>query len=588
MQLRPDQQKLSGEIDADWEAGRKVVLAVAPTGFGKTVLFSDKVRNADVPTVVIAHRQELVAQMSLTLGRNEVEHRVIASDKTRQVIERLHMKHLGRRWINPRAPHAAAGIDTLIRVPDGDAYLASVRFWVGDEGHHFLKANKWGRGVAKLGPQSISEQARGLLVTATPGRADGKGLGSHADGLADSMVLGPPMRHVINAGNLTDYKLHAPPPSGREINYAELPIGSGGDYQEKPMIDAVKKSSIVGDVVQSYLRIAPGQRGITFAVDLEHARTLAQAYRDAGVPAEVLSSENDPIYRAEVMRRFAEGIVLQLVNVDILGEGTDVPACSVVSMARPTCSFSVYGQQFGRALRLMVSAMLMARWGGMTPDERKFWISGSEKPVAHVIDHVRNWERHGLPDAPRRWSLDRRERASRSSAPDDAIPLRTCLHKNEETELICTAVYERTLGTCPECGHSPTPSGRSMPEEVDGDVLELDPAFLARLRGEAESLVDPAETPSFLSGVAALGFQKNHRERKYAQIELADVIALWGGWQNSLGRDDHEAYKRFYFRYGIDVATARTLGRADAQALANRVRDELISNNVVSSSYIGG
>lgn len=581
MKLRPDQSELLGRAHAAWSAGKRVVMVKAPTGWGKTVLFSNELLQRDGPRVAIAHRRELVAQMSLTLARNGVEHRIIAPDSTRAMIERLHMTRVGRRYVRNNAPVAAVGIDSLRLAPENDPYLRSVKFWVGDEGHHFLKDNKWGKGVAKLGtPDTI----QGLLVTATPGRADGKGLGSHHDGLADELIIGPELRDVIDAGNLTDYRLHAPPIKNLDLSPESVPLSAGGDFSPKPLAAAVHRSSIVGDVVSAYLAIAPGQRGITFAVDVDHAKELAEAYRAAGVPAAMLSAESDPGYREMVMRQFAQGELLQLVNVDILGEGTDVPACSVVSFARPTCSFGLYVQMFGRALRLMIGEELMARWGAMTPDERKHYIAHSDKPIAHVIDHVRNWERHRLPDSPRYWSLDRRDKRAKS-APDDAIPLRTCLVKDEETGLICVEVYERTLPCCPQCGKGPLIVGRSRPEEVDGDIFEVDPAVLAALRGQASKLMDPPNTHG-MSDIVAGSVRKASRERKFAQIALGDIIELWAGWQLAQGRDEREAYKRFYFGFGIDVATARTLGRPEAEALAARIQDVLSSNGIVNINAV--
>ena len=111
-----------------------------------------------------------------------------------------------------------------------------------------------------------------------------------------------------------------------------------------------------------------------------------------------------------------------------------------------------YVQQFGRALRL---------------------LDGKSKAI--IIDHVGNVARHGLPDAPREWSLDRRER--RSSGKTDAIPVRTCLNPE------CVSVYERYLNACPYCGTPiPPPAERSGPEQVDGDLFELDPETLEQLR----------------------------------------------------------------------------------------------------------
>ena len=48
------------------------VLAVGPTGMGKTVLLSAVIMNHHGASCTIAHRQELVGQISLALARNGV------------------------------------------------------------------------------------------------------------------------------------------------------------------------------------------------------------------------------------------------------------------------------------------------------------------------------------------------------------------------------------------------------------------------------------------------------------------------------------------------------------------------------------
>lgn len=439
--------------------------------------------------------------------------------------------------------------------------------------HHVLSDNKWGRAVAML-----PDNCNILGATATPLRADGKGLGAHAHGLFDELIVGPSMRDMINDGMLTDYRIFAPPTGNLDLS--TVATSAGGDFSPKPLSEAVHKSSIVGDVVGSYLRIAPGKRGITFAVDLDHAREIAAAYNAKGVPAAVLSSDSTTEYRAMTMRQFETGALLQLVNVDILGEGVDVPACEVVSFARPTMSFGLFVQQFGRALRLMIAPELMARWGDMTRAERLAHIAASVKPVAYIIDHVGNCvDRHGLPDAPRQWSLDARKRGTRNVV-SDAEPLRTCLNPNIPEG--CLFVYPRTEACCPACGYAPAPAGRSRPEEVDGDLYELDPTMLAKLRGEAERIMGDPLIPRNVDNIAARAIANRHYERKEAQEALGEMIALWAGWQNAQGRDDREAYKRFYFGFGVDVATARTLGRPEAEALTAKVQSVLDANGVLT------
>ncbi len=55
--------------------------------------------------------------------------------------------------------------------------------------------------------------ARGLGVTATPLRADGKGLGAEYDGVFEEMIVGPSMADLIKMGFLTRYRVFAPHPS---------------------------------------------------------------------------------------------------------------------------------------------------------------------------------------------------------------------------------------------------------------------------------------------------------------------------------------------------------------------------------------
>lgn len=573
MKLRPYQLDVVNRVHQAWDSGKRCPVMVMGTGTGKTATLSHIVAHEERPSLVMAHRQELVGQLSLTLGKYGVRHRIIAPDSTRRQIEALHMRHLGRRWVDPHAPVAAAGVDTLIRRDSSDAFLRSVDLIVPDEFHHVLRDNKWGRAIAMM-----PERARILGPTATPLRADGKGLGVHADGVADELVLGPSMRDSISSGMLTPYRIFCPPTGNLDLS--QVATSAGGDFSPKPLADAVHKSTIVGDVVGSYLRIAPGKRGITFAVDLEHAREICAEYKQRGVPAAVLSADSDTGYRAQVMRDFEAGTLLQLVNVDILGEGVDVPACEVVSFARPTQSFGLYVQQFGRALRLMIAPELMGRWGDMSDAERAAHIVSSVKPTAFIIDHVGNVLRHGLPDAPRRWSLDRREKRGASKGPSDAIPLRVCLAIGTDG-LPCTQPYERTLHCCPACGNVPTPAGRGRPEEVDGDLYELDERTLAALRGEADRIMSPPLIPQHLDHVAAMALRKRHTERQQAQGRLGEAMAWWGGWQNAQGRDDREAFKRFYFAFGVDVATARTLGRQEADALAAQVEQVLLDAGVM-------
>lgn len=355
------------------------------------------------------------------------------------------------------------------------------------------------------------------------------------------------MRDLIAMGYLTDYRIFAPP---SDIDLSNVTVGASGDYSPEKLKKAARKSHIVGDVVLHYLRLAPGKLGVTFATDVETATDIKNMYVARGVPAEVVSAKTPDKIRTEVIRRFRNREIMQLVNVDLFGEGFDLPAIEVVSMARPTQSYGLYAQQFGRALRIM-----------------------DGKDVAIIIDHVGNVVRHGLPDKERVWSLDSREKTPRYKKDDDDIPLRYC------TE--CTSPYERIFTTCPYCGTPFVPAGRGKPEYVDGDLLELDPQVLAEMRGEIRRIdEDPMVVANQLRRMgkpeaACRGAAKNHKIRQDHQAALRESIAWWAAYQREMNRGDSESYRRFYFNFGIDVLSAQALGKTEALALADKVNGYL-------------
>lgn len=540
IQLRPDQWQLKADIYGAWNGGARFALGVLPTGGGKSVIVSDIVNDKNqlgAQQIVIAHRNELVSQMSLHVARRGVKHRVIAPKNIVAQIVAEHRSELGYNFVNPTANCSVAGVDTLVaRAEELKGWAAQIDYWTIDEAHHVLRSNKWGKAAAMF------PRAYGLGVTATPSRADGKGLGAHHDGVFEAMALGPDMRSLIDIGALTDYEI-AIPESDFVIDENDIP--PGGDFTIKKMREASKRSHIVGDVVTEYVRRAFGKRAICFATDVETAGEIAKRFNDAGIPSAAVSAQTPGEVRADYIRRFRSGQIWVLVNVDLFGEGFDVPACEVVIMARPTASLAVYLQQFGRALRPMAG-----------------------KLYGLIIDHVSNWKRHGYPDKPHYWTMDRRDkRAKREKDPED-IPLTVCRG--------CSRPYERCLPSCPRCGWSPPlpeGGGRSI-EEIDGDLVLLDRAKLAEMR-KAIMLPSPADVgnrTAFVAGdMAAKGAINRQIERHQAQQRLDAAIAQWAGIQRHKGRDDQQSYRRFYLATGVDVLTALSLPRSDMEALAAKV-----------------
>lgn len=541
--LRPYQEKLVKDTYQQWDAGKQFVAMVSSTGSGKSMTLTAivaKERDRGQYVLVLAHRRELITQLSDTMGRMEIRHQVIAANKVVRFAAKQSMENHGVNYVDPNARVMVASVQSMREAKIADlAKLGDKLTVVQDEFHHATKKSKtWGGVLTPL----LNAGARGLGPTATPCRADGQGLSRETDGYADVIVEGPSMRWLIDNGYLSQYKIYCPPTDLRLDNVETSK--TTGDYKEKELKAEIGRSHIVGDIVSHYLKICPGKRGITFTVGVDTAEEVAEEYRKRGVPAIALSGRNADEERVQAIRDLKSGKILQIVNDSLIGEGVDIPAVEVVSFARPTQSYALYAQMFGRALR---------------PFEGK--------SHAIIIDAVSNVMRHGLPDAPREWSLDRRERRTGKSEPST---VRVCT--------ACAAVYERFRDACPDCGEPvPKPAQRSGPEFVDGDLYELDPDVLAQMRNE---VVGARETPEamrdrltgrYMPQAGVISEVRKQIKRLDALVKLDHTLAQWAGYRRAEGLSDSEIFRKFYLTYGVSWLEAQALKAADADKLRERI-----------------
>jgi len=546
--LRPFQSDLYLRIVQAWSSGARDVLGVLPCGAGKSVVSAHALAQEPAASVFIAHRAELVSGESLALARNGVRHRVIGQPALRRECARQHLSEGLRDHTDPNARVAIASVDTLVGLDPNDPWMKSVRLVVTDEAAHLLRENKWGRAV------DMFPNSRGLGLTATPTRADGKGLGRHADGVFDVLLEGPTAREIELMGFLCPHRIYAPP---SDLDLSAVPVSASGDYSPKPLAEATRKSHIVGDVVDHYRKLADGKLGMTFAVSVESATEIATAFRAAGVPAEVVTGKTPMELRNAIFRKFRNREILQVVNVDIASEGFNLPEVEVISLARATESYALATQQIGRVKR--------------TLDGKSHGI---------VIDHVGNVHRHCtakrcpqtgeyyISVGEREWTLDRRERRTSKSAA--TVQIATCPS--------CLRSYERVLGrTCPFCSHTAQPAGRASPEQVDGVLTELDPIALAQIQRDILH-VDGEPTVPWGAAPAVIGaVRKRHYERREAQQSLRAIMATWAGWH---GGAVDVAQRQFWLSYGVDVASAQVLGKTEADSLRAKIENELRSAGV--------
>lgn len=558
--LRDYQSSLKNKVQDAWHAYR-ALLAVLPTGGGKTVVFSSIIHDHNGAAAAVVHRKEILSQISCSLAQLDVKHRVIAPPETVTMIRRKHLKKFGKSYIDPHVKCGVISVQTLtskssLKDAQLQRWIKQLTLCVFDEGHHYIKQGIWGKAV------ELVTNAKILGVTATPERADGNGLGVAAEGFYELLIEGPTTQWLIDQGYLARFVYKAP---RTDLNMDNLPVTANGDINTRVLRKRTVESHLVGDVIKHYLDHAAGKQAIAFASDVETANEIAEGFNANGVIACALSGKTDQRERDQKIDDFENRRITILVNVDLFDEGFDVPGVECVIMARPTLSLSKYLQMVGRALRPQYAP------GPLTiREERLRAIAAGPKPNAIIIDPVRNWERHGMPNWPRKWLLASRESGVRSKS-SDLIQQRICN--------ACTQPYEAFYKICPYCGEpAPLPGGRSLPQQVEGDLIELDADGMAALfekvrrANMSDEEYERDQLARHIPPVGRPADMKRFKAAKHRRGILKELMAWWFGMQ-PLDRSLSEKQRRFYHRFGVDVGTAMTLKADETDALIDLIKN---------------
>lgn len=330
------------------ERGRGVgygLLAVAPTGYGKTILalhvwlaamIKAQAAARDMRILWLAGRKELVAQPVEKLakyGWNDV--RVIQA---------------GEDQGNPGAPITLASPQTLLARdmrPPADIVIF-------DECRHFAPAAQQWNKLAGSYPRALR-----IGLDATPARSDGSGQ-------ADTFDVIVPLSSVAE---LT------------ALGYLVPSVFFGPPAAQKALSD---------EPLAAYQRICPGRRCLVFCASRPEAKRQAELFRAAGIPAEAVDSHTHPKVRKAALDRVRSGETLVLCNVLLFTEGLDLVELEAIIIARGVSHPSTWIQIGGRGLR--TSAHTGKRLA-IIIDLRGHW----HRPNFGPLDAAREYSLDGTP-----------------------------------------------------------------------------------------------------------------------------------------------------------------------------------------------
>jgi DNA repair protein RadD len=341
--------------------------------------------------------------------------------------------------------------------------------------------------------------------TATPQRLDDQGL----DSVADELLCGPQYGELIAGSWLKPFEVYSVP-SGVDMSDART---QAGDYRHDDIKHALRRSTIFGDVLANY----PGPGHASFWPSIEAAEACAERFQAAGIKCWALHSKLPRETVRDLVKGLRSGAVESLASCSMIGEGLDVPGLSSVSLCRPTKSLTVFLQQAGRCNR-----------GG--------------PGVAKVIDHVANWQRHGLPDDDRTWTLQGRVRRKAEAG---TLPVWTCPE--------CYAVMRSTDTVC-RCGAAKP----RVVVELEERAAELELITRAKL----DDIHALCETPEdYVRFAESKGKKATWAAYQWTQRPSGDSVNPFLIAAGSV-RPSHEEYVSAALLCGVPFVAAREAAKA--------------------------
>ena len=349
------------------EKGKRVnvgssVMVQMPTGTGKTYVmaavvkwFLDTYSKGEV--WLIAHRKELVEQMEQTLDRFVLEY----GEKNEELKAKVRIRVLSIQWLTRN-------------IGDLEKNGFKPGMIIVDEAHHSLATSYQDMFIRNY-------KALKIGMTATPCRMKQASFRT----LFSRLITSPSIMDFILHGYLApcNYVVIGEKSTDQQIVNLLTDRSGDGDYSVKEMEEKLNVTDVIRRLYNSVVKYAYGKKGIVYAINIAHAKAIAEYYNALGIKAVALDNKTAAKTRKKAVEAFREGELDCLVNVNLFDEGFDCPDVEYIQIARPTLSLAKYIQMVGCGLRI----------------NKK-----DPKKVCMIIDNVGNYRKFGLPDRYRDWN----------------------------------------------------------------------------------------------------------------------------------------------------------------------------------------
>jgi superfamily II DNA or RNA helicase len=402
MKLRQYQQDAINQLRASFAKGNKHVILCAPTGAGKTVIFSTMVALAAKrgnKVLIVTDRIELLTQSGGALNYHNIKPVEITAksaklDESGQIytamVETLHRRLKKANYAN---------------------WFKTFDLIIFDEAHK--------QAFNKLFPY-ISDNTFVIGATATPHR---EGNQQSLDEFYTDIIEPVTISKLIELGYLAKPRYF-----GIEVDLKGVKT-TAGDYNLAAQAQLYQKKKIYIGVVENYKRICNSLKTLVFCSTIESSKEIKNEFLNWGLNAKHLDSEMSSTERENILNWYHNTKNAILCNVGILTTGFDAPSTEVVILYRATKSLPLYLQMVGRGARI-----------------------AEGKKEFYILDFGNNVERFKYWHIDRPWELKKKEKRKG----DGLAALKNCPK--------CKAFIYASARLCAECGHEFKKSKKEIEE----------------------------------------------------------------------------------------------------------------------------
>ncbi|MEA1966619.1 MAG: DEAD/DEAH box helicase family protein [Thermodesulfobacteriota bacterium] len=498
LKLYDIQEYMVNELRKELMKNKRVILQAA-TGVGKTILATWMIKQAmakDKRVLFCCDRISLINQTSDVFHDYGIEHGIFQAENPLYA---------------PNLKVQIGSIQTLARRKQ-----QSYDFILIDECHAFAKAHE------KIMEHNPDAYVLGL--TASP---FSKGLGKHFD----SFIEPVPVKQLIKQGFLCPFEIYGP----QTIHLDGVKV-QAGEYKNSDLAEVSDKPKLVADVVETWQRLAKGQKTIVFCTNVAHGRHLQKEFNRKGIVAREINGymkKDGDDGASQLIEDFRNNKFLVFISTEMLVKGFDQQDITCVQFATATKSIIKWIQACGRGLRTFPG-----------------------KSLCTIIDHGSNAERLGFPDEYEILELD------------DGKKQETKNKKQEKPEKqrkpcpSCDFLKPVSMQICPRCGYKS--------EYVK--AIETEKGELEKLQRKDRQKYTLKEKQEFLGGLnryAASKGMKQHRKGFY-------------GWARYRYQDKFNCNPSSQMNWSYQTTISKDVKEFIEQGLVDYVKTKKVTNQQIN------